>query len=398
MIKNGFNIKTVEDKKITDRKVLLRVDFNVTLTGKLTIANDLRIKQSLPTIKYLLKNKNKLILISHLGRPKRREAKYSLKIVAQHLEKLLSKYKVELIDDFLSVEGEKKIKDQKEKQVLMLENIRFYKAERKNDDNFANSLASLGDVYVNDAFGICHRSDTSIVDLPKLLPSYAGLLLKKEIEIISGVIKKPKKPFVAIIGGAKIGSKIGLLSKMVDLADYLLIGGALANTFLLAQGYKIGKSLAEPRQAISAREVIILAGQKKTNILLPQDVIVGSPDSLESGGKVVKIENVPSNLHILDMGPETQAEFGAIIGKAKTIVWNGPVGYCEAEQFCRGTDFLYYAITQNNQAVSIVGGGDTIAAISKEEYLDRITHISTGGGAMLEFIEKGTLPGIEALK
>lgn len=398
MVKNGFNIKTVDDKKITDKRVLLRVDFNVTLTDKLTIADDFRIKQSLPTIQYLLKNKNRLILISHLGRPKRREVKYSLKVVAQHLKKLLPKYGVELIDDFLSVEGEKKIRNQKGNQVLMLENIRFYKAERKNDENFAKSLAQIGDIFVNDAFGVCHRHDTSIVDLPKLLPSYGGLLLKKEIEIISRVIKKPKKPFVAIIGGAKIGSKIGLLSKMVDLADYILIGGALANTFLLAQGYKIGKSLAESQQKRSARELIVLAAQKKTEILLPQDVIVGSLNNLERGNKVVKVENIPANLQILDMGPETQAQFGTIIGQAKTIIWNGPVGYCEVEQFCRGTDFLYYAIAQNEPAVSIVGGGDTIAAISKEEYLDRITHISTGGGAMLEFIEKGTLPGIEALK
>jgi len=398
MINNGFNIKAIYDDKIFGKKILLRVDFNVSLTDHLTIADDARIKQALPTIEYLLKNKNKLIIISHFGKPKGREEKYSLKIVADHLQTLIPNYKVKLVSDFLTDEGKKEIENQNENEIVMLENIRFYAEEKNKDEVFAKKLAALGEIYVNDAFGVSHREDTSIVLLPKFLPHYAGLLLEKEIETIGTIIKRPKKPFVAIIGGAKISSKINLLSKLFDLADFVLIGGGLANTFLKAQGFNIGASFYEETEVENAKKLLFLAAQKNTVAVLPTDVIVGKKDDKVVGGTMCKVENIPNDRAILDIGPETQAKYGGIISTAKMIVWNGPVGYCENEQYCRGTDFLYYLIAQNKNAYSIVGGGDTLAAISKKEYLENITHVSTGGGAMLEFIEKGTLPGIEALK
>lgn len=392
---DGFKVKTIDNQEIREKKIILRVDFNVSLTDKLTIADDARIKQSLPTINYLLKKKNKLILISHLDNPQKRNPQYSLKVVTQHLKKLLPNYQVTLVNDFLTDEEKRLIADQKNDQILILENIRFYPEEKANDLKFAQKVASLGDVYVNDAFGVSHRNEASIVGVPQFLPSFAGLLLKKEVAMIGKITRHPKKPFIAIVGGAKISTKLNFLSKLTEIVDYLLLGGGLANTFLLAQGYQIGQSLAETKEVEKVRELLRFAEQKKTTIVLPNDVIVGNKKDIE---QVVKIEDIPPHLSILDIGPQTQAQFGAIIDKAKTIVWNGPMGYCENPRFARGTDFLYYAITQNSKAFSIVGGGDTLAVISKEEYLEKITHLSTGGGAMLEFIEKGTLPGIEALK
>jgi len=397
MIKNGFNIKTIEDYKIIGKKVILRADFDVSLNFDHTIADDARIRSNLPTINYLLKNKNRLICVAKLGRPKTRDLKYSLKVVVDKLQNYLPNYKIKLIDDFLTA-NKQVFKNQKEDEILVLENIRFYKEEKQNDPQFAKKLASLAEIYVNDAFAMCHRTEASVVGIPQYLPSYAGLLLKKEIEMISQVIKKPKNPVVAILGGAKISTKIMLIDRLMEIADYLLIGGGLANTFLAAEGYEIGKSFCEYEEIEKARRLLFLTAKKHTAIILPSDVIIGNPQNTKYGGMVKKINEILSNAQILDIGPETQAKFGSIIAKAKTIIWNGPVGYFENPDYRRGTDFIYYSIAQNQQAISLVGGGDTLAAISKKEYLDKITHISTGGGAMLEFIEKGTLPGIEALK
>ncbi len=397
MIKNGFHIKTIDEVKIEGKKIIIRVDFNVSLTDKLTIADDARIRQSIPTLQLLLKDHNKLILISHLNRPEKRDPKHSLKIVSIHLQTLLPGYTVTLVDDFLTEKGKEIIARQKENEIIMLENIRFYPEEKKNENNFAQKLSNLADMYVNDAFGVSHRNDASVVGLPHFLPSYAGLLLAKEIEIIGTALKKPKKPFVVIIGGTKISTKIDLIGRLIEIADYVLIGGGLANTFLCAQEYPIGKSFCEHQEVDQAKKLLFLAAQKNTAIILPSDVVIGDPKKNQNDSEVRKIEEVPHKVSILDIGPETQAQFGSIIAKAKTIIWNGPVGYFENPLFKRGTDFIYYAVTHNTDAVSIVGGGDTLAAISKEEYLHKITHISTGGGAMLEFIEKGTLPGIEAL-
>lgn len=389
------DIHYLDEADIQNKRVLMRVDFNVSLHPDHTIADDERIQRTLPTIRYLLEKGNRLILMSHLGRPKGRDAKFTLQPVVAKLQELLPDYQIKLVDDFQT--DRSAIDNQQQKEIIMLENIRFYPGEKKGDDGFSKSLSELADVFVNDAFGVSHRADSSVVGVTKYIPSYAGLLLKQEIEMISKAIENPKKPFVAILGGAKISTKINLVEKLMELADYLILGGGIANTFLKAQGYEIGKSICEYEEEEAARKILFQAVQKNTRILFPSDVAIG--DSLDSTeDTIVSVNNVPKDKLILDIGPETQAKFGNTIAQARTVVWNGPVGYFENPQFRRGTDFIYYAITQNADLVSILGGGDTLSAISKKEYLDTITHISTGGGAMLEFIEKGTLPGIDALR
>jgi phosphoglycerate kinase len=353
---NG-KITFIDEVEISNKRVLLRVDFNVSLANNnLSISDDARIKQSLPTIQYLLQKNNRLILISHLGRPEGRDPKLSLKIVADRLQSLLPNNKIILINELTNLPL------QQADEIFLLENIRFYPEEKNNNPEFAKKLAALADVYVNDAFGVCHRQETSIVGVPKLLPSYGGLLLKKELEMIGKVIENPQRPLVAIIGGIKAETKLKFINRLKTLADYILIGSGLIKDVL-------------PEQ----------------KIILPLDVVTEKEE-------IKKLSNLQSNDKAMDIGPQTEARFGALIEQAKTIIWNGPVGNFENPNFNRGTEFIYYAITQNSSAHSVVGGGETIAAISKEEYLDKITHLSTGGGAMLEYIENGTLPGIEALK
>lgn len=388
-------MKFIDEVALKHKTILLRVDFNVSLNPNHSIADDARIKQSLPTIEYLLKQHNKLILLAHLGEPEKRNAADSLIRVARRLHEYIPQHKILLVDDF--TKDASRLQFQKEDDIIMLENIRFYPGEQANDPEFAKQLAGLGDVYVNDAFSVSHRKAASIVGLPELLPSYGGLLLKKEVTILDKIMKHPQKPFVAIIGGKKITTKIKFINKLTSIADYLLLGGGLANTFLVAQGHKLGDSLVSKEDIAVAEHILNLAKKSNTHFILPKDVVVGR-DLDSKMSEVRKVDGISGHEEILDIGPETQADFGAVIERAKTIVWNGPVGYMENPVFKRGTDFLYYAITKNEQATSVIGGGDTLAAIAKKEYLDKITHISTGGGAMLEFIENGTLPGIEALK
>lgn len=390
-------IQFIDDKKIKNKRILLRVDFNVTLTDKFKIADDQRIRQSLPTIKQLYKS-NKLILVAHLDRPEKRDKKYSLGVVVKRLREYLPDVRVTLVEDFLDEKGKKQLSEQKNGEILFLENIRFYKGEESNDLEFCTRLSEIADIYINDAFGVAHRASASVVGVAKLLPSFGGLLLKKEIKVIENLLKDPKHPLVAIIGGSKVSTKFELLHKLTKIADVLILGGGIANTFLAAKGFPVGKSLYEKKMEGEVEKIINEAKKHGTEIVLPEDVAVGDKNNHENGGAVRKVEDVKSSDVILDVGPETMAQYAKLIGNAQTIVWNGPVGYIENDQFKRGTDFLYYSIAQNDHVTSIVGGGDTIAAISKKEYLDNITHISTGGGAMLEFIEKGTLPGIEALK
>lgn len=392
-------IAYIDEVGITDKQVLLRADFDVTLHGNYTIADDFRIKQNLPTIKLLLKNNNRIICVAKLDRPKERDPKLSLKVVVQRLQKYLPEVKVKLIDDFLT-ESPATFAKQQPNEIFVLENIRFYPEEKQNDKQFAKKLAALADVYVNDAFAMCHRAEASLVGIPQQLPSYGGLQLKKEIAMIKKAIARPKKPVIAIIGGAKISTKLSLISRLIEVADYVILGGGLANVFFRAQRYFIGKSLCEYEMTLKARQLLFLAEQKGTKIILPTDVLIGYPDETEKRGEVVMVKEnkIPKGKAILDIGPETKAKYGSLIAKAHTIIWNGPVGLFENPAFRQGTDFIYYAIAHNLDAVSIVGGGDTLSAISKQEYLQTITHVSTGGGAMLEFIEKGTLPAIEALR
>lgn len=383
-------ISFINQADIKNKTVLLRVDFNVSLLAGSRVADDARIRQSIPTIKYLLKNKNRIVLLSHLGRPEGFDKSCSLRPVVKKLQELLPSVDMKLYKDVESVRAGKE-------SIRVLENVRFFSGEQGCSKVFSRELASLADVYVNDGFGVSHRPDASVVGVTKFLPSYGGLLLKAELEMIAKAIKHAKKPVVAIIGGAKVSTKIGLLDKLSELSDFLIIGGGLANTFVCAKGYPVGTSFCEYEAVQTARKLLKRNGKKRAKIILPVDAVVAENTESETS-EVVKISAIPPRRAIYDFGPESIAQAGSIIASAGTILWNGPIGYFENPLFARGTDFIYHAITLNDRAVSIVGGGDTLSAISHEEDLEKITHISTGGGAMLELIEKGTLPGIEALK
>lgn len=387
-------MKFIDETSIKNKRILLRVDFNVSLDPRHHIGNDERIRQALPTIKLLLQNNNTLILISHLGRPKGREEDFSLSPIVKRLREYLPKEKISIVPDF-TTDPEKILRNETESSIFLLENIRFYEGEKTNDHEFTKQLATLGEVYVNDAFSVSHRRAASIVGLPSLLPSYGGLLLKKEITMINYVLKRPKKPLVAILGGAKVSTKIQLIEKLLTLSDAVLLGGGLANTVLEATGQEIGQSLSEKTELTHAKKLLRLAKEKKTKLLLPSDVVVGDKDGKKAAVK--HLSAITPEDTIYDIGPQTQAIYGQHIQQANTIVWNGPMGLFEVDAYRRGTDFIYYAIAENSHAISVVGGGETIAALSDKKHLERITHISTGGGAMLEFIENGTLPGIEAL-
>jgi phosphoglycerate kinase len=385
-------ITYIDEAEIKDTSVLLRVDFNVSLHPDHTIGDDARIRQSLPTITYLRERRNKIRILTHLGRPAGHDSQFSLQPVAEKLQSLLPGYTVTLIRDYYPETT--LLPEQTDTEIFLFENIRFYPEEQENNPDFAKKLASYGSVFVNDAFAVSHRADASVVGLTHLLPSYGGLLLKKEITMLSQMIRTPKKPFVAILGGSKISTKLKLITKLTTLADTLLIGGGLAHNMLKAQGFEIGKSIVEEDLLADAKALFTHGTHTQTNIILPEDAVIQAADGTI---RVAPIHAITPTDTIYDIGPDTQALFGHYIDRAHTIVWNGPVGYFEKSEYRRGTDFLYYAIARNADALSIVGGGETIAALSDKEHLERITHISTGGGAMLEYIENGTLPGIEAL-
>lgn len=389
-------IKFIDEISIKDKTVLLRVDLNVTLNGA-GIANDIRIRQVVPTIKFLRSKKNKLILVSHLSSPRKRDTRYSLKVVLNRLQELLPEYSYKLVDDFKSAKGRKIIRNQKKSEVLLLENIRFHEGEKKNDPFFAKELSKIADVYVNDAFAVSHRKEASVVNVPMFIPSFGGLLLKKEIKGISTIFKKRARPFVVIIGGAKIETKVNLIRKFINIADYILIGGGVGNVFLCAKGYDIGQSYCEYEKVKLAQRLLLLAKAKKTKIITPSDVTVFYKFEDKSMIAVKEISELSGKFKILDIGPKTIKEFSSIISKGKTLAWNGPLGYTEKSVFRNGTSQIYKAVVKNKTAVSLIGGGDTIAAISSEKKSGSNTHISTGGGAMLQYIENGDLPGIRAL-
>lgn len=391
-----MGLKTIRDVDVTGKRVLVRVDYNVSMGGGLQIVDDMRIKHTIPTIEYLLDRNCCVFLASHLGRPDGKpNEKYSLEPVAEHLGRLLGR-EVVFVPEYLGEKGESIASGCKKGQVYLLENTRFHLGEEKNDPEFAKELAKFGDIFVNDAFGTAHRVHASIVGVAELLPSVAGLSFRYEVERITSAVDDPKRPLVVIIGGAKVTGKIGLLFKLIEKADTILIGGGMANTFLCGEGYSMGKSFCEYSVVATAKKLMKFA-EKGAEIILPQDVIIGNLETGEHNGPVV-VSKVPDDMQALDIGPKTQVMFGKIIDKAKTIIWNGPMGVFEKEQFSVGTEFVFHALTQNEPAEIIVGGGDTLAAISQQEHLDRIDHISTGGGAMLELIEKGTLPGIDVLE
>ena len=388
--------KTVRDLDVADKKVLVRVDFNVPLNDKGEITDDTRITASLPTIQYLLEQKAAVILMAHLGRPKGQvKPELSLAPVAKHLGKLLCK-KILFAPDCVGEAAQAAASKLKPGHILLLENLRFHKEEEKNDMEFAEKLASLADLYVNDGFGVSHRAHASVEGVTHFLPAAAGFLLEKEIQYVGQAVTNPLHPFVAIIGGAKVSDKIGVISNLLDKVDTLLIGGGMANTFLAAQGYKMGKSLVEEDKLDLAKELLAKAKKNKVNMLLPTDLVMAAAFAPDAEHVTEKVKNLNQAYMALDIGAETSKAYAEALADAKMIVWNGPMGVFEMDAFCKGTEAVAKAVAKS-RATSIVGGGDSVAAIEKLGLAKRITHISTGGGASLEYLEGKVLPGVAAL-
>ena len=388
--------KTVRDLDVAGKKVLVRVDFNVPLNDKGEITDDTRITASLPTIQYLLEQKAAVILMAHLGRPKGQvKPELSLAPVAKHLGKLLGK-KILFAPDCVGEAAQAAASKLKPGHILLLENLRFHKEEEKNDMEFAEKLASLADLYVNDGFGVSHRAHASVEGVTHFLPAAAGFLLEKEIQYVGQAVTNPLHPFVAIIGGAKVSDKIGAISNLLDKVDTLLIGGGMANTFLAAQGYKMGKSLVEEDKLDLAKELLAKAKKNKVNMLLPTDLVMAAAFAPDAEHVTEKVKNLNQAYMALDIGAETSKAYAEALADAKMIVWNGPMGVFEMDAFCKGTEAVAKAVAKS-RATSIVGGGDSVAAIEKLGLAKRITHISTGGGASLEYLEGKVLPGVAAL-
>jgi phosphoglycerate kinase len=388
-----FNKKTIRDIDVQGKHVLVRVDFNVPVKEGV-VGDDTRIRAALPTLKYLLENNAALILCSHLGRPKG-EAKpeFSLRPVAEHLGKLLGK-PVAFAEDCVGPKAEEAAKALKAGDVLLLENTRFHAGEKKNDPELAKQLASLAEVYVNDAFGSAHRAHASTAGVAQFLPAVAGFLLEKEIKYLGQAVTDPEKPFVAILGGAKISDKIGVIKNLLTKADSILIGGGMANTFFKAEGYPVADSLVEDDALDTAKDILAQAG---TKFRLPVDVVIADKFEADAVHKTMATGPIPDGWRILDIGPETVKHFSKIIGDAKTVVWNGPMGVFEFPEFAKGTFAIAQAAAESG-AVTIVGGGESVAAVKQSGLADKITHISTGGGASLEMLEGRTLPGVAALQ
>ncbi|MFH1336148.1 MAG: phosphoglycerate kinase [Candidatus Zixiibacteriota bacterium] len=390
---------TIDDLKLKDKKVLVRVDFNVPLNNKGEITDDRRIVESLPTIKKILQDGGKAILMSHLGRPKGKTPELSLLPVAKRLEKLLGK-PVKFINDCICPEVEKAVSELKSGECLLLENIRFYAEEEKNNPEFAKKLASLGDIYVNDAFGTAHRAHASTEGVTKYIKQCAaGYLIQKELKYLGMALSNPQRPFVAILGGAKISGKIDVITNLMDKVDALLIGGGMAFTFYKSMGMEIGKSLLEADKVDLAKKILSKAKEKKVNFILPVDVVVAAEAKEDSPSRVVDKDNIPSDMQGLDIGPKTLDVFTKELEKAKTVVWNGPMGVFEVNKFATGTIKIAEELAKITQkgATTIVGGGDSAAAVAKAGLEDKLSHISTGGGASLEFLEGKVLPGVAAL-
>ena len=387
-----FNKKMITDLDVRGKKVLVRVDFNVPIKEG-TIGDDTRIKAALPTIQYLLDNGAAVILCSHLGRPKGEpDPQFSLKPVAEYLGTLIDA-PVSFAEDCIGEKAETAAAVLQPGQVLVLENTRFHAGEKKNDPEMSKQLASLADLYVNDAFGSAHRAHASTAGVTDYLPSAAGFLLEKEIKYLGNTIASPERPFVAILGGAKVSDKIGVIENLLDKADQILIGGGMANTFFKAQGFDMADSLVEGDAIETARSLLDKAEGK---LMLPVDVVIADAFDAEANSKTMDVGDVPAGWRILDIGPKTVAAFDDVIAKAGTVVWNGPMGVFEFDKFAKGTFEIAEALARSN-AISIVGGGDSASAINKSGLADKITHISTGGGASLEMLEGKELPGLAAL-
>lgn len=371
----------------------MRVDFNVPTDKEGNIIDDTKMRAALPSIKYVLAQGGRLILMSHLGRPKGKvDEKYSLKKLAANLGQILA-LPVKMASDCVGAEVEHTVRELRDGEVLLLENLRFHAEEEKNDPNFSRQLASLGDIYINDAFGTAHRAHSSTAGVANYLPCYAGFLMEKEVEMLERVLENPQSPRMAIMGGAKVADKLGLIGNFLEKMDVILIGGGMANTFLKALGKNIGKSICEDKLLEQARSLLEETEKRKVSLILPLDVVIAPELSADTPSQVVDIDHVPPEMMILDIGPQTIELFKKQIEKAATIVWNGPLGVYEYPNFAKGTEEISRAMARST-AVSVIGGGDTAVIIKKMGLEEGVTHISTGGGATLEFLEGIKLPGV----
>ncbi|WDV47087.1 phosphoglycerate kinase [Clostridiaceae bacterium M8S5] len=393
-----LNKKSVEDLDLKGKKVLIRCDFNVPMDDERKITNDARLLGALPTIKYIIEQGGKLILMSHLGRPKGEpNKKYSLEPVAKRLSELLGiEVKFAADDNVVGENAKNAVEAMHEGDIVLLENTRFRKEETKNGEEFAKELASLADVFVNDAFGTAHRAHASNVGVSNILESALGFLVKKEVDIMGKAMANPERPFVAILGGAKVSDKISVIENLLNKADSILIGGGMTYTFLVAKGYSIGTSLLEQDKVEFAKELIEKAKAKNVNLVLPVDTVAAKEFKNDTEIKVVMSDDIPDDMMGLDIGPKTIKMFSEIIKDAKTVIWNGPMGVFEMENFADGTNAVAKALAEAD-AVTIIGGGDSAAAVENSGLADKMTHISTGGGASLEFFEGKELPAIVAI-
>ena len=391
-----MNKKMIQDVDVKGKRVLMRVDFNVPMNDQGEITDDKRITAALPSIQYLIEHGAKVILMSHFGRPKG-QVVHSLRLdpVAKRLGELLGKAVIK-VDDCIGPEVEAKVYEMQDGDVMLLENVRFYPEEEANDPEFAKKLAALGDLYVNDAFGAAHRAHASTEGVAKYLPAVAGFLMEKELKFLGAAVNDPKRPFVAILGGAKVKDKIAVIESLLNKVDTLIIGGGMAYTFLKAKGYEIGKSLLDEERIDFCREIMQQAEAKGVKLLLPVDVVIANEFAADAEHKVVAADQIPADWEGLDIGPKTVELFSEAVKTAATVVWNGPMGVFEWEAFANGTTQIAKALAESD-AITIIGGGDSAAAVEQANLADKMTHVSTGGGASLEFLEGKELPGEAAL-
>lgn len=391
-----FKKKTIKDVDVRGKRVLVRVDFNVPLQEG-AVTDDTRVRAALPTIRYLIDHGARVILVSHLGRPNGApDPRYSLRPVRRLLQRLIGR-NVAFVDDVVGLEAQEAVARMVDGEIVMLENVRFHPGEKANDPEFARALAALADIYVNDAFGAAHRAHASTAGVAAYLPAYAGLLLAREVETLSGMLASPERPFVAILGGSKVSDKFGVIEKLIGCVDELLIGGGMAFTFLVAKGLEVGDSIVESEWVEPAGRMLAAAQERGVEIVLPTDFVIASEIAEDAETRVAGREEIPPGMKGLDIGPSTIELFKGEIARARTIFWNGPMGVFELTPFEAGTREVAQAVARNSRATSIVGGGDSVAALKKFGLEDRVTFVSTGGGASMKLLEGAPLPGLEAL-
>jgi phosphoglycerate kinase len=391
-----FAKKTVKDVDVRGKRVLVRVDFNVPLSDG-TVTDDTRVRAALPTLRYLVDHGARVIVLSHLGRPKGApDPQFSLRPVRRVLQRLLGR-NVVFVDDIVGPEAHEAVDRMVDGEVIMLENVRFDPGEKTNDPTFAKALASLADIYVDDAFGAAHRAHASTEGVTHLLPAYAGLLLAREVETLTSMLAEPARPFVAILGGSKVSDKFGVIDRLLDSVDTLVIGGGMCFTLLVAKGIEVGRSLVETDWVEPAKAMLAKADERGVTLLLPVDFVVAEAIDAAADTKIVGREEIPADMMGLDIGPATIELFKGAISDARTIFWNGPMGVFEMKPFEDGTREVAVAVSRNNRAASIVGGGDSVAALKKFDLEERVTFVSTGGGAAMKLLEGSELPGLSAL-